>query len=228
MKTISIFSSIALAGAAFAATQSYGPITVPGGFVSGATPSGGLAFTFSGQTVDLPQWNPALFPGQTLVGVTYTIVGYSYATYSIQNTDTVSHNGYTAALLATQVTLTPPTAGPVVTTQPNLFYNIPDTLTPLQIAVGTTSSVSDTDSDSDNSNLAAYTGAGNVTFTLAGAGNALVGGPTPFAGSAAGFGAAVVSIEYTYQETSVPEASTYAAVVGLLGMVSFGWARSRR
>jgi hypothetical protein len=73
-------------GLAFSGTQ-------PGsGTLSGATSSGGVAST-TGTLVAMPQWNAADYaaqmpPGLTaqLIGVTYSIVGTMYGTYTINNT----------------------------------------------------------------------------------------------------------------------------------------------
>ena len=196
-----------------------------------ATVSYNQAYSFPlspGNTVvNLPQWDPALFPGQTLVSVELTLDATIQADVTAENDSAISGNmgvnlvgfangtapsGISTTVLANQV------AGPfaVSATDGNPGSG------PDFINFGT---VSDTDTDSDL--IVALLGPyiGNATFAtnVSGNGGFSVSGVTDSTLQVSNFGAAgEVTVTYTF----VPEPSS--VVMAVLGAAGLGLVARRR
>lgn len=191
----------------------------PAGFNFSSPPPAGTqaasgAFNY---TVQVPQISPAEIPfGASLIGVSYVIELGTYGAGTI-----VSANQFTlTAELVSGFLVTGPTV-----TSPS--YNPPTGLINGSIlsnfngpaAYQTPVDVETSASLNDSANLAAYQGAGNVTFTFTGSAVSGVIGPSVGESQPNVFQGARVTVTYTYSD--IPEPSTYAAGAVLLAGAGF-------
>jgi len=215
---LAVLAAAALTSSATAATVTYGPASF------------GPATTNWSTSLSLPKWDPTLFPGQVLTGVSFTLNGSVTGSASFESLDaqpaTINMN------LQATIVLTDPNSNVLVTVIP--VANTSDLASAFDgvIDFGGTSGkqylgLTGSASNSGTSgNFALFTGAGNVllpvtasgTSSGSGAGNLL----TLFATTAG----ADASVTYTY--SAVPEPSTIAlAGLGLLALVGFARRRSK-
>jgi hypothetical protein len=238
--------AFAISSSADIFTVSYST-TFTSNFVAGDPSTGGHAPNISNQAVSLPQWDATLFntPEFTmqLVQVQYSVVGYLYGTYSVEN---VSGEPVDALITTTATgawnvrganTAVGVNQSPLSSINNNSFTgpgadivgaNLIEILF-TGIAEGTTvagttdymvSSPSPTVTE-NTANLGLYTGNGTVTFRINGRGATTAdvtlssdGGTATSIQSLTTFKAATVTVTYTY----VPEVSPVAAICAL----SFG------
>lgn len=228
MKTTALFASLAIAGAAMAATGTK-TVTglVPSGLnlsaLTGAT-SGGVAFPVStaGTALSFDALGMGDVPDDALlVGVTYEFVGKIWVDWSVTSG--------TAPKVAGDGSLTAdgPGGGSSIG---GFSYFIPVTTlssgtvtkTPIPGALVT---VAGGDYGLFNKAVSASS---TVSFNLTGTGDFGLVGTSSIVGSQVPYAGVEVTVNYSWQTPEVPEASTYAAAFGLVGLVGFGWVRSRR
>lgn len=186
-------------------------------------------------SIAITQWNPALFPGATLNSAYYTLEGMILG-------DAKGENG--AASPATITLNLSANIQGFLPGAPLLFATIPTATQSFNALafdgnndfggdsgaafLGLTGS--DLDIGPISGSLVPFIGAGNhassgiilATGSSTATGSATV--TTQFAAQAGG----KLTITYDYTPAEVPEASTYAAAFGLVGLVGFRWFRSRR
>lgn len=204
-------------------------VNVSAGTVTYGPAAFGPATTNWSSSLLLPQWDPALFPGQVLTGVSFTLDGSVTGNASFESLDaapaTINLN------LQSTITMLDPNNVPVVTVIP--VANTSDLASAFDgvIDFGGTSGksylgLSGTASNSGTSgNLALFTGSGSVlmpvsatgTSSGSGAGNLI----TQFATSAG----AEATVTYTF--TAVPEAGSMI-LCGLGALGAFVAMRRRR
>lgn len=199
-----------LCSTAIASTVTYGPASF------------GPATTNWSSSLTLPKWDPALFPGQTLTGVSFTLNGSVSGSAKFESLDaspaTVNMN------LQATITLTDPSSNVLATVIP--VASTSDLVSAFDGAIdfGGTSGVSYPALSGSNSasgssgNLPLFTGSGNIVLPISASGTSSGSGAgnliTVFA-TAAG---ADASVTYTYQ--AVPEPSTLVlAAFGTLAVV---------
>ena len=199
-----------LCSTASAATVTYGPASF------------GPATTNWSSSLSLPKWDPALFPGQTLTGVSFTLNGSVSGSAKFESLDaspaTVNMN------LQATITLTDPSANVLATVIP--VASTTDSVTAFDGSVdfGGTSGVSYPGLSGSNSasgsgvNFPLFTGAGSILLPISASGTSSGSGAgnliTQFATSAG----ADASVTYTFQ--AVPEPSTLVlAAFGTLAVV---------
>ena len=225
LKPAILGGGVLLAGAnAFALTD--GPYNV-------VFPIGGdtTALDFSSSMV-LPMFNVS---GGTLVSVSLTLSGTVTAQQDFENK---SASPSTVTMTSTgTMTLKRPDNSTLVITVPQVinsksvaaFDGVPDsggasgfTFAP------TTASLSNTQSYSGASDLALFTGAGNISLPLTAFGVSSGTGSANLSTGATMVGSASATVTYTYSVAAVPEASTYGAI-GAVSLAGFlGFRRSRR
>lgn len=209
--------ALLVVASANAGTVTYGPDTF------------GPATTNWSTSLSLPQWDPALFPGQVLTGVSFTLAGDVFGSASFESLDAAPAT-VTMSLQAT-ITLLDPNNVPIVTVIP--VANTSDLASAFDgvIDFGGTSGKSYTglSGSASNSgistNLPLFIGSGNVllpvsatgTSSGSGAGNLI----TQFSTSAG----ALATVTYTF--AAVPEVST-VLLCGLGGLAVVGGIVRRR
>jgi hypothetical protein len=213
-----------------------------------AIPFGGTSATPT-QAIELPRFDPSLFPGRILVGVTYTFTAYTYGEYEVVSnqsgtaTFTLSVGGTTS----TDFRLRSPFGTPITLRRTtDTFWargefdnedaqgGLTETLAlnADQTYTGTTDLlVSQPVSGNDDANLASYIGSSPFTVNVAGratltvSGTASGGGPLTITQTLAPFGAVGVSITYTH----IPETGTAAAATAIsLAAGSIVWRRRQQ
>lgn len=208
-------------------------------------PFGGITST-PNQAIELPRFDPALFPGRILVGVTYTFTGYAYGEYEVvsNQSGTATFTLSVGTTTTTDFRLRTPFGTPVTIrrTGPNFWARgefdnedaeggLTETLAlnANQTYTGTTDLlVSQPVSGNDDGNLANYIGSNPFTVNVAGratlnvSGTASGGGPLTITQTLSPFGAVAVSITYTH----IPEGGTSAAATAIaLATGSIVWRR---
>ncbi len=199
--------------------------------------AGNQALDWNITGINIPQFNPSL---GTLTAITYRAEGTVAGNAKGENT------GGSAATITLNLQATISTAGPLFST----FSTIPlatqsflatawDGLTDFGGDSGKTYTGltgSDNDSSTVNSSnslwavfLGFYVGTGNVPLTasFSAIGSSQATGSANVATEFNATAGGKLFIDYTYNETQVPEASTYAAV-GFLGLAVFGAYRRAR
>ncbi len=226
LKPAVVAGGVLLAGAnALALTD--GPFSV-------AFPIGGgtqaLDFTSS---MTLPKFNVA---GGTLTSISLTLTGNLTASQKFENT---SGGGSATIILQSlgTMTLKRPDTSTLVITVPTVTNTRTVSASDGNIDFGGTSgftfadtatSLSNTQSYSGASDLALFTGAGNISLPVAAVGSSSGSGSANLITQFALVGGATASVTYTYTVAAVPEASTYGAI-GAVSLVGFlGYRRSRR
>lgn len=196
------------------------------------THNANFAFPLSpgNQVLSLPQWDPALYPGQVLAKVELKIAGDIEATVDAENDSKIGGNmgvdllgllKATAPSLATSAGILQ-SAGPVaVSATDGSAGSGPDF-----VNFGTVSG-SGSNSNSLIAGLGPYIGAGNISATVNGNGGFSVTGVSDSTIHVSAFGAdGTVSVTYTYNP--VPEPTTMAlAGLGGLGLALAAWRRRR-
>lgn len=190
----------------------------------------GFALSPGNQAVALPQWDPALFPGQTLVSVQLDIDANIGADVTAENDSVAAGNmgvNLTGLAQATSSGLTATAAilqaaGPVaVSGTDGNSGSGPDF-----VDFGTVSG-SDSDSDTIFAGLAAYIGNGTFPATISGNGGFSVSGVSDSTIQVSNFGASGL-VTVTYEFVPVPEpASIVLGALGACGLALVGWRRRR-
>ncbi len=207
------------ATAARAATVSYGPVSY------------GPATTNWSSSIALPKWDPSLFPGQVLTGISFDLDGSVTGDAKFESLD----NAPATILMNLQatITLTDPSSNVLATVIP--VANTSDNVTAYDGVTdfGGTSGKSylglaGNDSASGSSvDYLAFTGVGNILLPItgngasngSGTGNLLLQFNTTAGASA--------SVTYTY--AAVPEPGTcLLAGLGAVGLALAAWKRRRR
>jgi hypothetical protein len=224
--------SILAAGVALVAAASTNAATISYTLFDTVSPQ---PLDWSQLTIAVQQWNPALFPGATLNSAYYTLDGSIIGDARGENS-AGSPATITLTLGASLTAILPGVVG-LYQTLPTATQSFGatafDGLNDFDGTSGQTFlglSGLDSDIGTITGSLVGFIGAGNVitpgillaqgSSTGTGSGNVT----TQFS-SAAG---AKLTITYDYTPAEVPEASTYAAAFGLVGLVGFRWFRSRR
>jgi hypothetical protein len=224
-KSTAVAGGVLLAGAnAFALTD--GPYTV-------AFPIGGgtQALDFS-SSMSLPKFNVA---GGTLTSITLTLNGNLTASQKFENT---SGGGNATINLSSQGTMTlkRPDTSTLVITVPTV--NNSRTVTAFDNNIDfigtsgftfpdTSATLANTQSYSGASDLALFTGSGNITLPVTAVGSSSGNGSANLITQFSLVGSASATVTYTYSVAAVPEASTYGAI-GAVSLVGFlGYRRSR-
>ena len=207
-------------------------LAVPGALAASVTHNANFSFPLSpgNQVLSLPQWDPALYPGQVLAKVELKIVGDIEATVVAENDSAIGGNmgvdligllKASAPSLATSAGILQ-SAGPVAVgpTDGNPGSG------PDYVNFGNVSG-SGNASNSLIVGLGPYIGAGNISATVNGNGGFSVNGVSDSTIQVSAFGAdGVVSVTYTYNP--VPEPTTMAlAGLGGLGLAFAAWRRRR-
>jgi hypothetical protein len=182
-------------------------------------------------TAVIPQWDPALFPGQVLVSVELEIDATVGADITAENDSAIGGNisvSLTGLVGATAPSGLSATAGIIGGAGP----------VPVAASDGNPGSGPDfhdfgtiSDSDSDNDTIFAvlgpYIGNGNLNIPVNGSGGFAVSGVTDSTLQISNFaGSGVVTVTYTYEP--VPEPSTIAlALLGACGAALALWRRRK-
>lgn len=224
LKRAALASGVLLAGAnAFALTD--GPYTVS------FPASGTTAVDFAG-TMSFPKFNVG---GGTLQSITFTLSGGLTAGQQFEN------RGASAA------TITVTTTGTMTLKRPDnstLVVTIPQVVNSKLVSAfdgtidfggtsgftfpDTAANLSQTQTYSGASDLALFSGAGNITLPVTAVGNSSGSGSANVTISATLVGSSSATVTYTYSVAAVPEASTYGAI-GVVGLAGFiGYRRARR
>lgn len=228
MKITALFASLAVAGAAMAAT---GTKTVTGLVPSGldlasltGAASGGVTFpvSTSGTALSFDALGMVDVPDDAiLVGVTYEFVGKIWVDWSVTSG--------TAPKAFGDGTLT--ADGPGGGSSVGIFSYL------LPVTTGSSGTVTKSPIPGALVNVAggdfglfdkAVSASSTVSFSLTGSGDFGLVGTSSIDGSQLPYAGVEVTVSYNWQTPEVPEASTYAAAFGLVGLVGFGWVRSRR
>ena len=226
LKPAILGGGVLLAGAnAFALTD--GPYNVVFPVGGGTTP---LDFT---SAMVLPKFNVG---GGILQSISLTLSGNLTASQKFENTSGGGNATITLSSTGT-MTLKRPDTTTLVITVPTVTNVKTVTADDGKIDFGGTSgftfddtsaSLSNTQTYSGASDLALFTGAGNISLPVTAVGSSNGAGSANLITQFALVGGATASVVYTYSIAAVPEASTYGAIgaVSLAGF--FGYRRSRR
>jgi hypothetical protein len=215
---LAVLAAAALTSSATAATVTYGPASF------------GPATTNWSSNLSLPKWDPALFPGQVLTGVSFTLNGNVTGNASFESLDgapaTINLN------LQSTITLTDPNSNVLVTVIPVANISAGASAFDGVIDFGGTSGnsyigLSGSASNSGSSgNLALFTGSGNILLPVSAAGTSSASGAGNLITQFSTTAGADASVTYTY--TAVPEPSTIAlAGLGLIALVGLARRRSK-
>ncbi len=218
-----VFSPLAalvlLSSVVNAATITYGPVSF------------GPATTNWATNLALPKWDPTLFPGQVLTGISFSLDGDVSGNASFESLDAAPAT-ITMNLQAT-ITLTDPSANvlaaviPVANTVDNVTAH--DGLidfggTSGKAYLGLTGSDSDTGSSID---FPTFTGAGNILLPITGVGTSNGSGAGNLLLLFATSASASASVTYEYQP--VPEPAGFVlAGLGAVGLALAAWKKRRR
>jgi len=209
---------LAMGAQAVAGSVTYGPVSI------------GPATTNWSSSIALPQWDPLLFPGQVLTGISFSLFGEVVGNAQFESLDsqpaTVSMN-----LVAT-ITLTDPSSNVLATVIP--VASTLDTVTAFDgvIDFGGTSGKSYTGlygsaSDSGSSmDFATFTGSGFVVLPVSAAGSSFGSGAGNLITSFSTSAAASASVTYYYE--AIPEASSLALLGACGAVCGLALARRRR
>lgn len=209
--------SLAVTAAAQAASVSY---NAPFGF----------SLSPGSQVVNLPQWDPAAFPGQVLVGVTLEIDATIGANVTAENDSAtggsmgVSLTGIASAtagsLSATASILQ--NAGPVAVSGTDGVGGAGPDFNDFGLISG-----NDSDTDSIFAGMGAYVGNGNFAANVFGSGGFAVSGVSDSTIQVSGF-ATNGQVTVTYEYAAVPEPASLAlSAIGAVGLALVGWRRRR-
>ena len=225
LKPAILGGGILLAGAnAFALTDGPYNVVFP---VGGGT----TALDFASSMV-LPKFNVA---GGTLVSVSLTLSGTVTAQQDFEN-KSASPSTVTMTSTGTMTLMRPDTTTLVITVPKVVNIKSVGAFDTVNDSGGTsgftfpptTASLSNTQSYSGATDLALFTGAGNISLPLTAAGISSGTGSANLATGATMVGSASATVTYTYSVAAVPEASTYGAI-GAVSLAGFlGYRRSRR
>jgi hypothetical protein len=231
MKNITKFAAAAALASisAYAQSVSYTETTTGGNTLTPGTGNGTLiGYT---TTLNLPQWNPALFPGTTLVGVQYTLMGEIFGR-TVGSNPNAFPVAFVFDITSDNFSLTGPFGGSPGVSTLSASGSVPvintGAIAPLASFGPTVTSLGSATSSavSDPSNLASYIGSGTVSFGVSATsaftlnGTAVgEGGEIFLQANSSTRGASTITVTYNYQSTAVPEPSTYAAM-GFVGLVA--------
>ena len=192
----------------------------------------GFSFPLSpgNQVVNLPQWDPAAFPGQTLVSVKLDLQADIGANVTAENDSAISGNmgvnltgivsANSAGLSANALVLQG--AGPFAVTATDGVPGSGPDFVDFGFVQG-----SDSDSDTIFAALAPYIGNGLFAASLAGNGAFSASGVTDSTVKVSNFAASGLVI-VTYEFVPVPEpASVVLGAIGACGLGLVGWRRRR-
>jgi hypothetical protein len=234
MKTTALFASLAIAGVAMAAT------TEP--TLYAFTPGAGLGASFAtatvswtGVSVSLPQFD-TLGGTRTLTGVALSYDLYVTVDQAAENNADEARSQTISTFVSGNIKLGLTT---VLSIAPVEYQNLTGTLAASDNGGTANNSGPDfidfavtTANQSNTGNfvgsLVPFIGGGTVSFDTAA--TALTAADlNNWSITSTALGNARVGVAYTWEPTEiqVPEASTYAAAFGLVGLVGFGWVRSR-
>jgi hypothetical protein len=213
--TLSLLFSMLMLSVAQAATVSYNT---------------GFAFPLSpgNQAVVLPQWDPTLFPGQTLVSVELDILATIGANVTAENDSAIGGNmgvnltgianATSSGLSATATVLQG--AGPVAVAATDGNPGAGPDFVDFGLLSG-----NDSDSDTIFAGLGAYIGNGTFPANIAGNGGFSVSGVSDSTIQVSGFGTNGV-LTVTYEFVPVPEpASIVLGAFAACGLALVGWRR---
>ncbi|HTH46224.1 MAG TPA: choice-of-anchor E domain-containing protein [Candidatus Limnocylindria bacterium] len=223
MKNFQTFSALALgaltASSAFALTD--GPYNVYYPSVEG------VQLTSFSSTIDIPKFNVA---GGTLTSISITLAGSIQANQKAESLD----NAPASLTLTTDATLTlkRPDNTPIVITIPEALNHFSASIFDNTIDFGGTSGVTFTaapGNSSDNqvlsgaSDLALFTGAGNVTLPISGSAGTSATGAGNIISQFSTSANVHATVTYTYSTTQVPEPKVYGAIgaVACLGLLGY-------
>jgi hypothetical protein len=209
--------SLAASSAAHAASVSY---NAPYGF----------PLSPGNQAVNLPQWDPALFPGQVLVSVQLTLDATIGANVTAENDSAIAGNmgvnltglaqATSGSLSATAAILQ--SAGPVAVAASDGNAGSGPDFNDFGMISG-----NDSDSDTIFAGLGAYIGNGNFATNVTGNGGFAVSGVSDSTIQVSSF-AANGLVTVTYEYAAVPEPSSVVlGVFGAFGLALAGWRRRR-
>lgn len=215
--TLLLLLTLAVSSTASAASVSY---NAPFGF----------PLSPGNQVVNLPQWDPALFPGQVLVSVQLQLDATIGANVTAENDSAIAGN------MGVNLTgLAQATSGALSTTAAILQNAGP---VPVAATDGVPGSgpdfndfglISGNDSDSDTivAGLGAFIGNGNIAANVTGNGGFAVSGVSDSTIQVSSF-AANGLVTVTYEFEVVPEPSSVAlGALGACGLALVGWRRRR-
>ncbi len=232
MNTFNHFAKTGLAlGVAALAVSNASAALFTVGPLTAVFPSVESTVPFSG-TMSIPKFNAAL---GTLTSISFTLNGNLTATQKFENGDDVSSTitvTTTGTMTlqrpdTTTLVITIPTVQNTATVGPfdgNINFAGTSGIT-FSPKVGT---LSNTQVYSGASDLALFTGSGNITLPVLATGSSGGTGAANVTIQASLTGQASASVTYTYSVATVPEPSTYGAI-GAVSVVGFlGYRRARR
>ncbi len=216
--TLSLLVSMLMLSVAQAATVSYNT---------------GFAFPLSpgNQAIVLPQWDPALYPGQSLISVELEIQATIGANVTAENDSLIGGNmgvdltglanATSPGLSALAVVLQ--SAGPSAVAASDGNPGAGPDFVDFGLLSG-----NDSDSDTIFAGLGAYIGNGNFAGNVAGNGGFSVSGVSDSTIQVSGFGTSGLVI-VTYEFVPVPEPASFVlAAFAACGLGLVGWRRRRK
>jgi hypothetical protein len=190
-------------------------VTAPVAF-NPAVPSGGTQVPLN-SPISLMGVVPAAPVGTSLVSVSYVYTGWAYANYNITGANnsapyTVNFSAFTS-ITGTGLAVSPVVPGIVGAAGP---FTAP--------SAGTTAAFSATAGGSLPA--ASFTPGGNFSYSVPFIATSGIQGPATDQGQPDVFGAARISLDFTFRQTDIPEPSTYAGLGFVLAAA--GWTVRRR
>jgi hypothetical protein len=188
----------------------------------------GFSLSPGNQVVSLPQWDPSLYPGQTLVSVDLKLTANIVASVAAENDSAIGGNlgvnltgvvGATAPSFSINA-IVMTSAGPVAVTASD---GVPGSGTDF-IDFGALGA-SDTDSSTIFAGLGSYIGNGTFNTSINGSGGFSVSGVSDSTIQVSDF-TSYGSVVVTYEMVPVPEpASVVLGSLGACGLALFAWRR---
>ena len=179
--------------------------------------------------MSLPKWDPSLFPGDVLTGISFTLDGSVSGNAKFESLDaapaTVTMN------LQAMIKLYDPSNNVLVVTLPVVWTSDNVSAFDGVIDFGGTSGKSylgETNSDSQtgtSTDYATFTGSGNISLPVTAQGSSNGSGAGNLILQFNTFAAASASVTYTYSETVPEPASLVSLAIGALSLAGYRLAR---